>query len=120
MAQPNVHLFHDKNFATEVLGSKEPVLVDFTAEWCPPCKRFSPVVDELARDTEGRLKVGKLDIDSAPETAARFAIRGAPTVILFRDGREVARHVGATNKQRLLALVQDAEYARSDAATSAR
>lgn len=122
MANKHVRTINDDNFATEVLGRTGPVLIDFTAEWCPPCKRFSPIVDEFAAETEGTVTVGKLDIDSAPQTAARFNIRGAPTVIVFRDGREVARHVGATNKQRLRALVQDdsAEYARSASSVSAR
>jgi thioredoxin 1 len=119
MANPNVHLIHDDNFATEVLASSEPVLLDFTAEWCGPCKRFAPIVDEFARETVGRVRVGKIDIDDSPATASRFGIRGAPTVIVFKDGREVARHTGVTSKQRLHALVYG-EYSRSEAATSAR
>jgi thioredoxin 1 len=124
MANPHVHLITDDNFATEVLGSSEPVLLDFTAEWCGPCKRLAPIVDEIARDTVGSLKVGKIDIDASPAVSARFGIRGAPTVIVFKDGREVARQVGVTSKQRLLALVpqtpQTGAYSRSDASTSAR
>lgn len=121
MANKHVHSINDDNFAAEVLARSGPVLIDFTAEWCGPCKRFSPIVEDFASETAGAVTVGELDIDSSPATAARFNIRGAPTVIVFRDGREVARHVGATSKQRLRALVQveSAEYARSAAADSA-
>ena len=106
MASKHVHEITDSNFATEVLASHDTVLLDFTAAWCPPCKQFAPIIDSLADETVGTLKVGTVDIDSASEIAARFAVRAAPTVIVFRDGREIARHVGATSKTRLLALVR--------------
>jgi thioredoxin 1 len=118
-----VHLINDGNFAKEVLAASESVLLDFTAEWCGPCKRLAPIVEEIARETAGTLKVGKIDIDASPEVSARFGIRGAPTVIVFQNGREVARQVGVTSKQRLLALVpqpESAAYSRSAAETSAR
>ncbi len=120
MANPHVHSITDDNFTREVLSASEPVLLDFTAEWCGPCKRLAPIIDEIARETAGAVKVGKIDIDASPSVSSRFGIRGAPTVIVFKNGREVARQVGVTGKQRLLALLNQPEYSRSDAATSAR
>lgn len=102
----HVHEINDLNFDREVLTSSVPVLLDFTAQWCPPCKSFSPVVDAFAEETIGAVKVGKVDIDGAPAISARFGVRAAPTVIVFKDGREVARHVGATSKSRLLSLLR--------------
>ena len=104
MANENVHVFNDLNFEEEVLGSAEPVLVDFTAAWCGPCKRLAPIVDELANDLKGQVKVGKLDIDEAPVTAAKLGIRSVPTVMLFKDGRQAGQHLGLTTKAKLTNL----------------
>ena len=77
----------DSNFESEVVGASGPVVVDFSATWCGPCKKLEPVVDEIAGDYDGRLKVGKVDVDKAPGTAAKFAVMSVPTLILFRDGQ---------------------------------
>jgi thioredoxin 1 len=102
----NVLSIDDFSFDTEVLGCDQPFLLDFTATWCGPCKRFTPVVESLADENVGAFRVGKIDIDASPSVAARFNIRGAPTVIVFKNGREVARHTGVTSKERLLALLR--------------
>jgi thioredoxin 1 len=106
MANPNVHVFNDLNFDQEVISSDQPVLVDFTAAWCGPCKRLAPIVDEVANELIGKVKVGKLDIDESPATAAKFGVRGVPTVMLFRGGERVGQHVGLAPKAKLLELVQ--------------
>lgn len=102
----NVLSIDDLNFASEVLASKEPVVLDFTATWCGPCKQFSKVIDQLAEETAGSVRVAKIDIDDSPATTVKYGVRGAPTTLVFRDGKEVARHVGATSKQRLLSLLK--------------
>ena len=84
----------ETSFPSEVLLSKEPVAVDFYAQWCGPCKALSPVLDKFAEGYAGRVKVAKVDIDSSPELAARFRIRGVPTMLFFRDGKVVDQVVG--------------------------
>jgi thioredoxin 1 len=86
--------FDDSNFATEVLASKLPVLVDFFADWCGPCKSLSPIVEELARDFAGRVKIGKVDVDHAVEVPTRYGIHAVPTLILFKDGKEIEKITG--------------------------
>ena len=106
MAGKNVVVINDLNFETEVLKSDKPVLIDFTATWCGPCKAIAPMVEELANETIGEYKIAKLDIDEAPATAAKFGIRGVPTLVALKDGKEVARHVGAnTSKAKLKAML---------------
>ena len=100
----NVLSIDDRTFQKEVLESEEPVLIDFTATWCGPCKALAPVVEKLADATVGRLKVAKVDIDDSPQTATRYGIRGAPTIIVFRNGKEAARHIGVTTEKRLREL----------------
>jgi thioredoxin 1 len=107
MASDLVTTVTDASFEAEVMRSEKPVLLDFTATWCGPCKALAPIVADVAREYEGRLKVAKLDIDDSPNTATRFGIRGVPTVIVFKGGREVARQVGLVPKPRLVALFQD-------------
>lgn len=95
MAGPNTLTFTDADFDSEVLSSDQPVLVDFWAIWCGPCRQMAPVVDSLAEKYAGRVKVGKLDVDHNPASAQRFNVRGIPTLLLFKDGRPVDQIVGA-------------------------
>lgn len=105
MASNKVHVFNDINFDQEVLKADKPVLVDFTATWCGPCKALAPIVDQLADELEGSVKVGKLDIDEAPVTAGKYGVRGVPTLMVFRGGQRAAQHVGLTTKQKLKDLI---------------
>jgi thioredoxin 2 len=95
----------DREFERVVKDAEVPVLVDFYADWCGPCKTMAPVLDEIARDRQGELLVTKLDTDRNPETATRFSVRGIPTFIVFRGGKEVARASGAVPRARLDELV---------------
>lgn len=106
MASDKVHVFNDLNFEAEVLKSNVPVLVDFTATWCGPCKALAPIVDALAADLDGQVKVGKLDIDDSPITAGKLGVRGVPTVMVFKNGERSAQHVGLTTKAKLAELVK--------------
>lgn len=99
MAGANTVEFTDGNFDTEVLQSKQPVLVDFWAEWCGPCKALSPVIDELATDYKGRVKVGKVDTDANREVSVRFSVSAIPTVILFDKGQILQKFVGLRGKK---------------------
>jgi thioredoxin 2 len=95
----------DQDLERVVSGTEVPVLVDFYADWCGPCKMMAPVLDDVAREYQGRALVVKLDTDRNPTMAVRFAIRGIPTLIVFREGREVSREVGAVSRARLDALL---------------
>ena len=106
MASTNVQVFNDLNFEEEVLKSSTPVLVDFTASWCGPCRQLAPIVDQLADELAGQVKVGKLDVDDSPVTAGKLGVRGVPTVMVFKAGERAAQHVGLTTKQKLLDLVK--------------
>jgi thioredoxin 1 len=108
MASEKVIPVNDLNFDTEVIQSALPVLVDFTATWCAPCRAVAPIVDQLAGEYDGRVKVTKLDIDEAPATAQKFGIRGVPTLMMFKGGKVVGQQVGAAPKVRLAALVNGA------------
>ena len=92
---------NDGNFESEVLQASQPVLVDFTAVWCGPCKQIKPVVDEIATENADTLKVGTLDIDENLDTKMRYQVMGVPTLILFKGGKAVERVVGFMPKQRL-------------------
>ena len=97
----NVHEFTDENFEAEVLKSDVPVLVDFGATWCGPCKALAPIVDKLADDYAGKVKVGTLDIDDAPKTTAKYKVKSVPTVIVFKGGQQVGVQSGLTNRATL-------------------
>jgi thioredoxin 1 len=92
----------DETFAAEVLGAEGPVLVDFTADWCAPCRMIAPVLAEVAREQEGRLKVVTLDVDANPQTQADYGVLSMPTLMLFRAGQPVKSLVGARPKRRLM------------------
>jgi thioredoxin 1 len=93
----------DSTFETLVLKAEEPVLVDFWAEWCGPCKMVAPILDELAGERSGKLTVAKLNVDENPATPMKYGIRGIPTMILFKNGQVAATKVGALPKRQLLA-----------------
>src|ERR1700741_1229966 len=97
MASDKVQTITDGNF-DQTISAGQPVLVDFWAEWCGPCKRLAPTVDALAGELEGKLTVGKLNVDENPYTAGRFSIRGIPTLLLFKGGQIVESVVGLTDK----------------------
>ena len=105
MSTNHVPAVTDHDFDAQVLASPLPVLVDFTAPWCPPCRALEPVLDTLAAEQAGRLAVVAVDGDACPALAARFRIKAFPTVIAFVGGKEVARHVGLTTRAKLLQLV---------------
>ncbi|MCE5212066.1 MAG: thioredoxin [Deltaproteobacteria bacterium] len=98
----------DDNFESEVLKSADPVLVDFWAPWCGPCKAIGPIVEEIAGQFEGRLKVMKLNVDDSQKTALKFAVRSIPTIILFKDGQAIDTVVGLVPKARLEEFVKKA------------
>src|SRR5262249_33164751 len=99
MAAENVIELTDENFEAEVLKSDKPVLVDFWAEWCMPCKMLGPTIDKLARDYNGKVKVGKVDTDANRDVSMRFGISAIPTVILFKDGKIAQKFVGLRKEQ---------------------
>jgi thioredoxin len=96
----------DANFAEEVERSPLPVLVDMWAEWCGPCRIIAPAIEQLAAELAGRLRVAKLNIDENPATPSRFGVRSIPTLLVFKDGREADRLVGAMPKQEILRRLQ--------------
>jgi len=101
MAGQNTLTFTDADFDRDVLRSDVPVLVDFSAEWCGPCRQMAPTIDVVAGEYAGRVKVGKVDVDANGNTAMRYNIRGIPTLLLFKDGHVVEQRVGAVGKSDL-------------------
>ncbi|GAA4346613.1 thioredoxin TrxA [Kangiella taiwanensis] len=95
----------DATFEEEVLNSDSPVLVDYWAEWCGPCKMIAPILDEIAESYDGKVKVAKLNIDENNETPPKYGIRGIPTLMLFKDGNVEATKVGAVSKSQLMAFI---------------
>jgi len=108
MASADVMTFTDDNFQQEVLGSKEPVLVDFWPAWCGPCRAIGPLVDQLAAEHKGKLKVGKLDIDAHQNVPQKYNVMSIPTLLLFKNGQVADQIVGAVPKAKLDAMVKRA------------
>jgi thioredoxin 1 len=107
MASPNVKEFTDANFANEVEASSQPVLVDFWAEWCQPCRLLSPIIDQVADQFADKVKVGKVDIDSAREIAVKYNISMIPTIIIFKQGQPVKRFMGYLKAEALANALND-------------
>ena len=108
MASDAVFTFTDANFDREVLQSDLPVLVDFWATWCAPCKAIAPLIDTMAADYSGKVKVGKVNVDDNPATPGKYGVRGIPTLILFKGGKVLDQVVGAVPKSQLDALIAKA------------
>jgi len=103
----NVQEFTDDNFQTTVLDSEQPVLVDFWAPWCGPCQRIAPVIEELANDYVGRVRIGKLNTDDNPKVASNLGVSAIPTVILFKGGEPVERLVGMHPKSKMSSAIDN-------------
>ena len=101
----HIHYVSDSTFDAEVLQSQLPVLVDFWAEWCVPCRMITPILDEVAKEYAGRLTVTKLNVDENQQTPQKFGIRGIPTLMLFKNGNVEATKVGAVSKSQLVAFI---------------
>ena len=99
-------ILNDQNFSQEVLNSNQPVLVDFFADWCGPCKMQGPIIEELAGEMTGRAKIGKLNVDSAPETAGKYSVMSIPTIIIFSGGAVKKTLVGLQGKEALKAELE--------------
>ncbi len=101
----NIHTISDDSFEKDVLKSSTPVLVDFWAPWCGPCKAIAPILEEIAPSYEGKVKIAKLDVDQNPGTPPKFGVRGIPTLILFKDGQVKATQVGLLGKADLMRFI---------------
>jgi len=106
----------DQSFANDVLGASEPVLVDFWAEWCGPCRMIAPALEEISNDLGDKVTIAKLNIDDSPDTPARYGVRGIPTMLLFKDGQPIAQKVGAAPRSH---IQQWLESSLDSSATSA-
>ncbi len=94
-----------KNFDSEVINSQIPVLVDFFAEWCGPCKMLSPIIDDIAEQMKSKIKIGKIDIDESPDLASKFSVMTVPTLILFKNGEVVEKSVGVKSKDAIIEMI---------------
>ena len=103
----HIHYVTDDSFPAEVLQSEQPVLVDYWAEWCNPCKMIAPILDDIAQNYAGRLKVAKLNIDDNQTTPASYGVRGIPTLMLFKNGQAVTTKVGALSKSQLASFLDE-------------
>ncbi|MBL8770497.1 MAG: thioredoxin [Phenylobacterium sp.] len=101
----------DESFQTDVLASEQPVLVDFWAEWCGPCKQIAPALEQLSDELAGKVKIAKLDIEQSPTTPSRYGVRGIPTMMLFKGGQMASMKVGAMPKQKILEWLTEAGVA---------
>lgn len=106
MASEKIVNVTDASFEAEVLKSDKPTLIDFWASWCAPCKAIAPIVDELATEFEGKIKIAKMNVDENPMTPSKFGVRGIPTLILFKDGKIVDQKVGAVPKGQLADMLK--------------
>ncbi len=104
----NKKAFSDENFQTDVLASVRPVLVDFWAEWCGPCRMLAPVIDRVAKANDGKIVVGKMNVDENQTTPQKFGIQGIPTLILFKGGQEVSRLVGFQSQEAIQEIINEA------------
>jgi thioredoxin 1 len=101
----HIHQITDDTFETEVLNSQTPVLVDYWAEWCGPCKTIAPILDEVAKEYSGRLKIAKLNVDQNTSVPTKYGVRGIPTLMLFKNGNVEGQKVGALSKSQLAAFI---------------
>jgi len=105
MANENIITITNENFEEEVLNSNKPVMVDFWANWCGPCRGLAPTIDEIAAEYSDKVKVCKLDVDENPEISMKYRVMSIPTVIFFKDGEQTAREVGAFPKERYIEII---------------
>jgi thioredoxin 1 len=108
MASENMITITDSNFDSEVLKSSQPVLIDFWAQWCAPCRAIGPIVEALAKDYAGQVKVGKVNIDENPKTPTQYDVRSIPTLLVFKDGKVVGQIVGAVPRPKIEDLLKKA------------
>ena len=106
MSTSRVRTVTEETFSDEVLNAPVPVLVDFATAWCPPCRALAPILERIAKETEGQAKVVAVSADEFPSLVARFGVRGYPTIVAFSKGKERARHLGVTGKEKLLQMLE--------------